>query len=172
VTLLPKKKMHRIESMAAAGNRVSRILPPSDSAATPRTSEIEVGALKGVTVLLVEDDPVSRDALEVVFTYYGAGVISTDSGDEALKRFDATAPSIVVSDIGLPTGDGYALLRAIRTREGGRGSRTPAIAVSGCPGRETDQRSQQAGFDAFLRKPVEIRRLLKLVADLATAPPS
>lgn len=162
--------MNPIESLAAAsGSTAPRTLPASDARATPQgADDFDVGALEGVAILLVEDDRVSREALEFIFTHYGARVISTDSVIEALRSYDQRRPSILVSDIGLPISDGYALLRAIRTREGSRGSRTPAIAVSGYPSGETDQRARQAGFDAFLRKPVEIPRLLKLVADLVT----
>lgn len=146
--------------------------PASDERAAARPSDhVEVGALQGVTILLVEDDRVSREALEFILAYYGALVVSTDSVSEALKSFGQRPPTILVTDIGLPVSDGYALLRAIRTREGGCGSRTPAIAVSGYPSRETDRRARQAGFDAFLRKPVEISRLLHLVADLARPAP-
>lgn len=163
--------MNPIEASAAAsGNSAPRPAAARDDFAAPHGSDaVDVGALQGVTILLVEDDRVSREALEYIFTYYGARVFSTDSVNGALDSFDRKPPSILVSDIGLASGDGYTLLQAIRTREGDRALRTPAIAVSGYPSRETSQRAHQAGFDAFLRKPVEIRRLLKLVADMATA---
>jgi CheY-like chemotaxis protein len=143
------------------GGRAARALEFSD--------EVGVGGLKGVRILLVEDDGVSREALELIFTYYGACVNSTDSVDAALERFDREAPSVLVSDIGLPIGDGCMLLHAIRARERRQGFRTPAIAISGYPSPEASQRARQAGFDAFMRKPVEIRTLLKLVAGLAVA---
>src|SRR5262249_60700328 len=79
--------------------------------------EIKPGGLDGVDVLLVEDDPVSREALELILRYYGAEVVSTTSVREALECFEHHSPTIVVSDIGLPLQDGFTLLRSIRARE-------------------------------------------------------
>ena len=143
---------------------------PYVPATAPQPDEIAVGAFEGLTVLLVEDDSASREALELILSYYGAAVCSTDSVSAALQSFEHRPPSILVSDIGLPAGDGYALMRAIRARDRGRGARTPAIAVSGYPSQEASQRARQAGFDAFLRKPIDIRALLVLVAALTIGP--
>lgn len=127
-----------------------------------RVDEVPLGALDGVSVLLVEDDPISREALELVLAYYGARIVSAESMREALLRCADTSPSLVVSDIGLGDEDGYALIGAIRAREVG-GERTPAIAISGFPGRETGERARQAGFDAFLPKPIDINALFEVV---------
>ena len=75
-------------------------------------------------------------------------------------------PTLVVSDIGLPQGDGYMLLRAIRSREQRDGGHVPAIAISGFPSRESGERARQAGFDVFLHKPVETSELLKIARAL------
>src|SRR5262245_51006968 len=155
------------------GRDVRRRLPASPSAAAPARgdqNEIETGVFDGITVLLVEDDPISREALELIFSHYGARVVSAETMWEALRRYELTLPSLLISDIGLPQGDGYMLLRAIRAREGRLRRRVPAIAISGFPSRESGERARQAGFDAFLRKPIEIRDLLQLARALvATA---
>lgn len=131
------------------------------------TQEISVGDFDGVTVLLVEDDPISREALELIFAHYGAHVRSAESVRTALQQFEQSPPpSLVVSDIGLPQGDGYMLLRAIRSREQRDGGHVPAIAISGFPSRESGERARQAGFDAFLHKPVETSELLNLALTL------
>lgn len=118
------------------------------------------GALDGVSVLLVEDDPASREDLESILAYYGARIVSAESARDALSCYEATPPSIVVSDIGLPGEDGCVLMSAIRAREVGS-ERTPAIAVSGFPSGETGARAREAGFDAFLPKPLDIGALCR-----------
>jgi len=138
----------------------------SDGSVRYDPHEIRAGALDGLNVLLVEDDAVSREALELILQYYGAHVVSTTSAVEALESFEHNPPTIVVSDIGLPMQDGCSLLRAIRARERQSGARTPAIAISGFPSTETADRARRAGFDAFLRKPINIRTLLHLVSSL------
>jgi CheY-like chemotaxis protein len=148
--------------------------PPQDASTTRRPSEcddpdeIRAGALDGLTVLLVEDDALSREALELILQYYGAHVLSTTSVREALDCFEHSSPTVVVSDIGLPLQDGFSLLRSIRARERQGENRTPAIAISGFPSGETADRARRAGFDAFLRKPINIRTLLHLVCSLAS----
>jgi CheY-like chemotaxis protein len=126
----------------------------------------ELGALKGVTVLLVEDDPLSREALELILAYYGARVLCAETAGQALDLYEDGGLSVLVSDIGLPDLDGCALLRAIRAREG-RGCHMPAIALSGYPSRETGQRARSAGYDAFLTKPVPVALLLQTIGELA-----
>jgi CheY-like chemotaxis protein len=132
--------------------------------------EVSIGDFDGVVLLLVEDDPVTREALEVIFTYYGAQVCSAESVRGALEQFEENAPTLVISDIGLPQGDGYSLLRTIRSREErDGGGHVPAIAISGFPSHESGERARQAGFDAFLGKPVETRELLKVARSLVDA---
>jgi two-component system CheB/CheR fusion protein len=126
---------------------------------------IPVGALTGVTVLLVEDDPLSREALEVILAHYGARVVSAATAAQALDLYEGGGLSVLVSDIGLPDFDGCALLRTIRRREAG-GGHLPAIAISGYPSRETGRRARSAGFDAFLAKPVPLPVLLQTIDQL------
>ena len=136
---------------------------------TRTDDETSRGAFNGVLVLLVEDDPANREVLEHVLTYYGARIVSADSAQDALTRYEARTPSIVVSDIGLGDEDGCALISAIRAREVG-GDRTPAIAVSGHSSREEGDRARQAGFDAFLPKPIDLGALFRTIRLLVADP--
>jgi len=123
-------------------------------------------ALHGATVLLVEDDALNREALELVFAYYGAHVISVDSASAALEQYERAAPAILVSDIVLPDGDGYALLRTIRACDRDLDHRLPAIAISGSLGVDANARAYAAGFDVFLAKPVNTSVLLLAMQQL------
>ena len=121
---------------------------------------LPIVSLHGATVLLVEDDALNREALELVFSYYGARVVSVDSATAALEQYERAAPAILVSDIVLPDGDGYALLRAIRAGERDLDHRMPAIAISGSLSTDANTRAYAAGFDLFLQKPVDTSALL------------
>jgi CheY-like chemotaxis protein len=125
--------------------------------------------LAGVTVLVVEDDALTREALELIFTAHGAAVVTAATAEDALVSYERLVPSVIVSDIGLPHEDGFAFMRAIRTREFGRGRHTPAIAVSAFPSRETGERARGAGFDAFVPKPIDVGVLLHNISTLSAA---
>jgi len=125
----------------------------------------ELPALDGSTILLVEDDELSREGFELVFSYYGARVLSAESTAEALAQYERGHPAVLVSDIGLPDVDGCVLLRTIRAREDG-GAPLPAIAISGSLGADANRRAHAAGFDVFLAKPINISVLLHAIQNL------
>jgi CheY-like chemotaxis protein len=131
--------------------------------------QINARSFKDITVLVVEDDTVTRESLADIFAHFGAQVLSADCMGAALNLYEENSPALIVSDIGLLQGDGFMLLRAVRAREGRRGGHVAAIAISGFPSRECSERASQAGFDAFLRKPVDIGVLLRLASALVNA---
>jgi PAS domain S-box-containing protein len=142
----------------AAAAVVRELHPPAADAAQ------DLGA---VEILLVEDDADSREALGMALAETGARVRHTASVAEALAAYDAKPPDIVVSDIGMPGGDGYALIREIRRREGGGGRRTAAIAMTGFASRHDREAALHAGFDEHIGKPVSIAALLARLRALA-----
>ena len=125
--------------------------------------------LERTTVLLVEDDAATREVLAALLTCYGASVVSTDSVAGALRQLDALQPSVLISDIGLPDDDGYALIDRVRRREGRSLQHLPALAISGYGG-DVDERARAAGFDAFLAKPVDTGALLQWLCALNARP--
>ena len=96
------------------------------------------------------------ELLEIV----GHIVVTAASGAEALALAEG-APEAFVVDIGLPDLDGYQVARALRETPGTRGALL--IALSGYGSAEDAQRARDAGFDAHLTKPADIRALLALL---------
>jgi signal transduction histidine kinase/CheY-like chemotaxis protein len=122
--------------------------------------------LDGVEVLLVEDDADARNVLRLLLEIAGAKVEAVGSVRRALQTFDGFRPDVLVTDIGLPDEDGYALIRHVRAREGD-GGHIPAIALTGYVASEDSVRLRAAGFQAHLRKPVEPDEIVATVAALA-----
>ena len=118
-------------------------------------------------ILLVEDDGDSRKALGLLLARSGARVRTVASVREALVAYAARPPDVLVSDIGMPDEDGYALIRAIRAREESSGRRTLAIAMTGFASRLDHETALRAGFDAHVGKPFEAEALLERVRVLA-----
>lgn len=141
------------------------IATSSDAAAdgrhhSPRTE------LAGVRVLFVDDQADARDLAHVIFSNAGAEATITASANEALEAFDRAPVHIVVADIGMPDVDGYALITEIRRRDAVAGRHTPAIAATAYRGKEDRERALAAGFDAYLKKPMDAATLTSTVASV------
>jgi two-component system CheB/CheR fusion protein len=133
----------------------------------PATGEHAAVDLTGLRVLLVEDEPSARDGTCALLETRGAQLHAVESACAAREAYMLHRPDIIVSDIGLPGEDGYALLQRIRALERERGgSRVPALALTAFA-REVDRhRAFEAGYDAHLAKPVDPDRLLEQIAQL------
>ena len=118
--------------------------------------------LSGLTLLVVEDDPDSRDILHEVLRAAGAIVSAASDVTAALAYLKTARYDAVVSDLAMPQRDGLDL---IRSTTGPRG-KLPAIAVTGFPERYEDI-AKTLGFDAFFRKPVDFDALCVTIRDLA-----
>jgi CheY-like chemotaxis protein len=123
--------------------------------------------LDGVRVLLVEDEPDSREILEHVLRAAGATVDAAASVRSALELFKSSPPAIVVSDIGMPGQDGYDLIREIRRMPPAAGGAVAAVALTAYAREEDRQRALAAGFDLHIPKPVDPRDLIASIARLA-----
>jgi signal transduction histidine kinase/ActR/RegA family two-component response regulator len=124
-------------------------------------------SLDGIRVLLTEDDADGRQALVLILEIAGATVQGVASVREALRVLDDLRPDVIVSDVGMPVEDGYALIRQVRARHADRGGNTPAIALTGYVTPEDGARLLVAGFQTHLRKPIEPSGIVAAIASLA-----
>ena len=125
-----------------------------------------VSSLSGLRVLLVEDDPDSRELLEVVLRRAGMIVDSASSVAEAFEALMVNRPDVIVSDIGMPFENGYSFLRNLRQVLQEEGITIPAVAVTGFARPEDRERAFAAGFSAHLAKPIDPDLVLRVLADL------
>lgn len=122
--------------------------------------------LDGIHILLVDDQQDSRDMLRYALEGYGALVTVAASAEHAVTLFWQVRPNVLVTDLSMPGGDGYELLRILRTIEHPGGDRTPAILVTGLPPHEHRERARLAGFAALLPKPLDIKALCAAIVRL------
>jgi CheY-like chemotaxis protein len=122
--------------------------------------------LADARLLIVEDDDDSRLMLMTALKMYGAQVEAACDVAEAVAILSRAEIDLIVSDIGLPNEDGYALLQKVRAAEIEKGRHIPAIALTGYASREDATRALAAGFQKHLTKPIEPRELVNAVADL------
>lgn len=121
-------------------------------------------ALKGLRILVVEDDADTRDLLKVLFETNGGDVTVTASVPEALFAFDRSRPDVIVADIGMPDYNGYTLIGRIRARDRA-GSIVPAIALTAYRTDSDRDTVLSAGFQVHVPKPFEPDQLIEVVLD-------
>lgn len=120
--------------------------------------------LRGLKILVVEDERGVRLLLKRVLEDAGATVTVVVSTAEALAELERGAPDVLLSDIRMPGGDGYDLIRRVRALPAESGGRTPAIAVSASVNDEEIPKIFAAGFQKFVRKPFEVSELRDAIA--------
>jgi CheY-like chemotaxis protein len=117
----------------------------------------------------VDDDADIRALLIYTLEVCGAEVMAAASADEAISVLTAssTPMDILISDIGMPDEDGYALLRRVRALEPENGGRIPAIALTAYARTQDRRAALLAGFQSHVAKPVEPAELIAVIANLA-----
>jgi PAS domain S-box-containing protein len=122
--------------------------------------------LDGVKVLIVEDQADTRELLGSMLQVCGASVVTVSSAAEALELFPLLRPDLLVSDIAMPSADGYDLIESIRRLPEDRGGGIPAIALTAYAREEDRVRVVEAGFQLHLPKPVDSAALVSAIAKL------
>ncbi len=131
------------------------------------TRQPEFTDLTDLRVLVVDDEPDTRELLTIALTHSGAEVRVAATVSAALDILDEWKPDVLVSDIGMPGEDGYDLIRAVRALESAKGGAIPAVALTGYASPEDVTRARDAGYQTHMAKPVAPSELAVTVAKLA-----
>ena len=145
--------------MAEATKRRAGGTEPADRAVQP-------SALRGVCVLVVDDDPDTRAILQMWFEYLGCVVVTAESADEALFLSPRVLPDLVLTDISMPARDGYWLLRELRAVEQAAERSTPVVAMTAFGAMQKVPLAVSADFDDWVPKPISFPDLGALVQKL------
>jgi signal transduction histidine kinase/CheY-like chemotaxis protein len=156
-TFVIKLPLH--EGGEASGDRVPGVRVTRD------TDPGGMVRLDGIRELVVDDEPDAREVLGTILAAAGAEVALAGSARESMELLASYSPDVLVSDVGMPGDDGYAMIR--RVREGGsRFARVPAVALTAYASPEDARHAVLAGFDTHLAKPVEPATLTAVVSRL------
>jgi len=120
-------------------------------------------SLRGVYVLLVDDDPRHRDILRDVLRYCGAWVREANGAEDALAVMRETMPTALVVTVRAPGDAAWRLMRGVRAMSPERGGKLPVVGVGPS---DLARQARAAGFDCYLPEPVEAWHLCQAVADL------
>ncbi|HYF51526.1 MAG TPA: ATP-binding protein [Planctomycetota bacterium] len=122
--------------------------------------------LRGIRVLLVEDNADASELLVRVLKDFNCEVCAAGSAREALAALDRFLPDVLISDINMPGQDGLQLLHMVRSRKPEDGGSVPAIALTALSGPDERERCLEQGFQLHLAKPVEPATLARAIATL------
>ncbi len=146
--------------------------PESDRAADPLlrsrfSAFLAEGGIKGVKVLVVDDDPDARALVKRLLEDHGASVTTAASVSDGIACLMSEPPDVLVSDIGMPNEDGYSFIRRVRELPPEKGGAVRALALTAYARLEDRDRSILAGFQMHMSKPVDPAELIAMVATLA-----
>jgi len=138
--------------------------PPTEQLSNSETD------LSGIRVLAVDDEADARELLTVILTAYKAEVRTAASAVEALTMLESFQPDILVSDLAMVERDGYDLMQRIRALPAEAGGQISAIALTAYAQVEDQQRAIASGYQTHLAKPIDIKQLVRTIANLAGHP--
>jgi signal transduction histidine kinase/DNA-binding NarL/FixJ family response regulator/HAMP domain-containing protein len=123
-------------------------------------------SLNGLRVLIVDDEPDTREMFRTGLAAAGARVRAVSSAADALEALRNGGADILVADIGMPGEDGYSLIRRVRALAAEQGGTMPALAVTAYAGAGDRARALAAGFDEHVAKPLTSQELARAIAGL------
>jgi CheY-like chemotaxis protein len=159
-------------SSLARAPRAALPSPPASSRPTSPSDRRSVldrfrDALKGLRVLVVDDNADCLELLCLALTRAGATVRGAESAAEARASVASFEPDVLVSDLSMPGENGFDLVRSVRSTAHGTKERLHAIALSAHARAEDRASAYAAGFDAHLPKPVDLLTLMEALAERA-----
>jgi signal transduction histidine kinase/ActR/RegA family two-component response regulator len=143
--------------------------PSMPASATPQriAGRLELDCpplVEGLRILVVDDEPDTRELLRAVLEHCKAKVTLAASAAGAIELLRANRYDVLVSDIGMPGEDGYSLIRKVRALPEEQGRYTPAIALTAYASAQDRTRAMLAGFDTHMTKPVEAQEFIVTIA--------
>ncbi len=136
--------------------------------ASPKSPEWDSATLPlaGVKVLVVDDEPDARNLIRQLLSHCNADVITATNANEAIQMLLEQRPDVIVSDIGMPSKDGFQFIREVRGLSPAEGGQTPAIALTAYARSEDRTRAMMAGFQVHVSKPIEPKELIATVGSV------
>jgi CheY-like chemotaxis protein len=127
-----------------------------------------VDSLKGVHVLVVDNEADGRELLTAILHYCGALVTAVESADDAVAIMALIKPDVLVTDLQMRSRDGFWLIAKVRSLKPEDGGVVPAIAIANTAVAGERERARAAGFEAYLVKPLDPWELCRMITGLAT----
>jgi CheY-like chemotaxis protein len=118
-------------------------------------------------ILIADDEEMNREVLREFLEINGYEVCEASDGNEVLERARGDAPELILMDIRMPVVDGFAALNKLRAAPAT--ASIPVVAVTAFAMNSDRERTENAGFNAYVSKPINFQLLLKTIRDLLQA---
>jgi signal transduction histidine kinase/ActR/RegA family two-component response regulator len=158
----------RVRLPIVSAGRRSRLAPLAASI----ESTSHAPSLRGISVLVVDDDEESRSVVAAYLETHHAIVLTAASADDALEILQRDRVDVLLADVAMPGEDGYTLVRRLRALQASHVSTIPAAALTAFAREEDRQEALQAGFQMHLTKPIDAGSLVAAVATLGHVSPT
>lgn len=141
----------------------------SDQRADDASPDLASSKLKGVHVLLVDDDEDTLRLITAALAQGEAKVTAVSSAEAAIEVLRTLTPDVLISDIAMPNEDGYQFLARVRALNLDHLRLMPAVAITAYAREEDRIQALASGFQAYLAKPLELSELITVVAEAVKA---
>jgi CheY-like chemotaxis protein len=139
---------------------------PPEKSVLPNDRAEPLRTLEAITIVAVDDNGDARRFVDQILRLHGATVVTVDTGAKAIEAVLRHHPDLVLCDLMMPEMDGYAVLRHIRALRDKIASAVPVVALTAFAGAENRLKTQQAGFQIHLDKPIDPPRLIETIQAL------
>lgn len=161
----------KIESKVGEGTKVDISIPTEVT--VPRVDKVEMVdhsySIEGLTILVIDDDPIGLKFVELLLTSKGAKVVSYNGGIDFRENFKGGNFDLALLDIQMPEISGYEVLQILRKKEAYRN--LPALAITANVFAKEKEKLKDEGFDGLILKPFRERDLLVQIAKSMKLPP-
>ena len=141
-----------------------------DVARDEEKQEEVTASIRGLNILLVEDNELNMEIAEFVIQSEGASVVKAWNGQEAVEAFEKSASGefdVILMDVMMPVMNGYEATKTIRSMDRSDAKKIPIIAMTANAFVEDRIKSKEAGMNEHVSKPIDMKLLVKIIAELA-----
>lgn len=159
-----------VESELGEGSCFTVVIPfeINHEASLKQSEEAENADISGLNIMVAEDNELNMEIIEFLLTEQGAHVEKVQNGQEALDKFEGSAPGtydVILMDLMMPVMDGISATKAIRASKHAEAETIPIIAMTANAFYEDERKCLDAGMNAHLAKPLDMKMVVSTIAE-------
>lgn len=159
-----------VESELGEGSCFTVVIPfeIDHEASLKQSDEVENADISGLNIMVAEDNELNMEIIEFLLTEQGAQVEKVQNGQEALDKFEdseAGTYDVILMDLMMPVMDGISAAKAIRASKHAEAETIPIIAMTANAFYEDERKCLDAGMNAHLAKPLDMKMVVSTIAE-------